>query len=67
MKPNNFQASNCFEHNILSFLVTSANERVKKNNPQPTFLNVICNKRRYNHIFILMKALNKTSDILLSS
>lgn len=30
MKFNNFQANNCFEHNILSFLVTSANERVKK-------------------------------------
>lgn len=42
MKSNNFQASNCFEHNILSFLVTSANERLKKK-PQPTFLNVICN------------------------
>lgn len=43
MKSNNFQANNCFEHNILSFLVTSANERVKKKNPRPTFLNVICN------------------------
>lgn len=37
MKPNNFQASNCFEHNILSFLVTSANERVKKQQPAAYF------------------------------